>query len=314
MSFKMIFPEDIKPDFSFRFTTPKLNKILCHSIAEHGVLNPLPVLFDDKIYQLTGGFSRYEAAVKAGHKRVPVRIYTKEMPLPKLFEMILNEHVCLRPLNLIEKARVLSICRNISGLSGFQSRRIMRQAEIPASQIMQDDMEKLLLLPLPVQSYIEDRGLSLKQTEMFGNTPEDDLLSIIQFAEAFKIRSVELAALIDICRDISLRESCAISSILELSELLDNRLNRTQNLEAVKKRLHARRYPDLSGLSKKITQKIQQMSLPEGLEIHWDRQFERPGITLSASIADEQELGRMLKALTDEHHLMILRAIINEMK
>ena len=105
--------KEILEDFFFSFTSNQDITLLKKSIQASGIRTPVHVWLKRNKYQLISGFSRYLVAKELQFKEIPGVLTDTTTPLEKIFRGIVLEHLVAKPLNLIEKARILSILDSV---------------------------------------------------------------------------------------------------------------------------------------------------------------------------------------------------------
>ena len=113
---EVIFPNPDQPRVNF--SEDELNE-LAESIKDHGLLQPILVRPLGENYQIVAGERRYQACMKLGLKKIPVRI--KEIPQEKVLELAIIENIQRSDLNPIEEAY---------GYRQLMEERGMTQAEV----------------------------------------------------------------------------------------------------------------------------------------------------------------------------------------
>ncbi len=291
--FSLVALRTIHPDTRFRFTSPgNKNQALAESIKKRGVLNPLPVWKEEGGLRLIAGFSRFEAACEAGHHRMPVRLLDPNLPLLVHLLAEVESHTLARPLNLVEKARLLRLLKE-ENADDELLKDFCFLLDLPLQQRLLHRIEAVLELSPTVLDYIETNSLSLKQAEMFLGLSQTALEKFIALAAALRLRPRELSEIITLASDLSREDRDNEGTFLpaHMAEIIeDEKLSREERLRQIKQALMEQRFPWLSGYRRELEELIRALRSPARLRLDWDRTLEKPGLELWLSLANLKDV------------------------
>ena len=103
----------ILEDFFFSFASLRDISSLKESIEASGIRTPVHVRSQNGNYQLISGFSRVKIARELQIKEIPAVLIDKTVSLGKTLRDILLEHLVSASLNLVEKAKLISILESV---------------------------------------------------------------------------------------------------------------------------------------------------------------------------------------------------------
>ena len=310
MNFSRLAIREIHADFSFRFSTAHDLSRLKTSMSAGGMTTPVSVLPDAAGFRLIGGFSRYEAAVQLGWTTLDCWILEPETPVLHHLTDIVQAHALAKPLDLMEKARLLCMTDPMDADEAQRS-RLFSLMEIPDKATVLNDFRKLAQWPQPVQDYLARTDLAIKQAMIFDGLDAALQVCFAQWARQWGVRPVELGAVIGLCLEISRRESVTAGAVFDaaLSEASQCD-NRSRMLTVVKEALSLRRFPRLTAYREAMQADGHQLKLSQGVSIAWDRSLEQPGIELKVRLHSMAAFHQFKDWLTDPGQAEILIRMI----
>ncbi|MBN1895463.1 ParB-like nuclease domain-containing protein [bacterium] len=305
VSRKTISIRDIQINPAFRFSSERETGLLIASIRESGILSPLLVLEDAPgSISLLAGFSRFHAAADLELREAPVRVVSHGEDRGRAFYEALLEHLCLRSLNLMEKARVLRIME-LLGVRDALRTLFLELLRIPDQHPVLKSFQSLVASPAPLQNFIELHQPPLKMVEPLLEWDPEDLILLMRLADALQLRPVELLEIAGLAREAAVRDGISVAFCLEeagLREFLDtgNPLQRDRKIQILKQKLHLKRSPRLSGWNQELERMKASSMPPQGTEILWDKTLERPGLEIRSLLRKKADLQRLSEWLDSE--------------
>ena len=308
--------KEIRPDFFFRFTGDRDRNALIRSVQRSGILTPLPVLAVDDVYRMIGGFGRWETAMALGVDLIPVRKLDSGIPLWMHMMDEVTAHWSIRPFNLVEKARLMTIFEGLEMPETDFNDQLLPLLELPAKPLLLEQVRTVLTLDDSVQAYIEKHNLSLKQVDMFRNVPVNGQTRLMEAADTMQIRGVELASIIDMCRDVSGRENVPWDDLVQetVSSVEEPDWTANQRRQHWKENLMQRACPYISEQNEGLETLRQALKIPEGGGVKWDTKLERPGLTLKMILASPERLHTFVHWLGDPLSQQHLKDMIDRLK
>jgi ParB family transcriptional regulator, chromosome partitioning protein len=160
---------------------------LCHSLQEHGLLQPILVRRVEERYQLVAGERRLRAAIKAGWPDVPVQVI--EADDRKTAEIAIVENLQRKDLNALEKAA--SFHRYLETYQCTQD-ELARRLQLDRSTIA--NLIRLLELPEAVQQSIRSGEITPGHARaLLPLGAESEQIAFCQrvIAEGLSVRAIE---------------------------------------------------------------------------------------------------------------------------
>jgi hypothetical protein len=282
-------------------------ELLRRSVARLGVLTPLHLRrFPERPrLQVVCGSKRLQACQAAACTRVPALIYeAEELSDEQAFLLALHDNLGCRPLNVVEKARILH--------------RLRQDFHYPTATLIDVWCPLLALPPRPetVDAYCHLARLddALQAATVEGVLPLDTALWIGQHSAAdrqawlvlltgLKLSSSrvrEFASLID---DICQRDACSVASLLTrlgIARLLDEpTLAGPQKIEHVRRLLRQTRYPRFSAHEQRFQEGVRHLRLPSQISMRPPPYFEGQQYQVSFSFGSRQELQQYAQRLLE---------------
>ena len=147
-----------------RFSREGLEQ-LRDSIAEHGILQPLPVRYKGDRFALLAGERRLRAARMAGLSEVPCIVMDVDMEKSGIIALI--ENIQRRDLDFVEEAEGIQQLIRLFGLSQEQAAR-----RLGLSQSTVANKLRLLRLPPDVLSRLRAEGLTERHARVLLRLPD----------------------------------------------------------------------------------------------------------------------------------------------
>ena len=307
--------KEILQDFFFCFTTNSEKANLKNAIKASGIRNPIRVLRAENGFQILSGFSRYQVARDLKHDVLPCTIEEEKSPIEEAFREVLLEHLVCRNLNLVEKARILSILSRSHVKIETIRMTFLPLLDMPdRKEVLQETLDILQFSPRTL-AYIEMYDLSLKQVRIFHKLAANEEKLLIGLAIALQIRAVEFIDIISLFLDIAGRENRSIGNIFDelyIQRLIeDSESSRTRKLNHLKEILRRKRYPMLYSWNDRMIKLVKKMKSPPLVEMKWDTSLEKPGVELTARLITGSDVDRLADFLSDERHRQQLKQLFD---
>ena len=214
------------------FDQDKLNE-LADSIRQNGVLQPILVRKVGDQYEIVAGERRYQAAVLAELKEIPVVI--REISDKEVFQLALIENLQRADLNPIEEAQGYSKLIRDNGLTQEQLGKILSKSRSSIANTL-----RLLDLPDEVQDMMAEGKLSAGHARAILAVADEE--ARIRFArkvleERLSVRQTEsLAPLFSVMRQEERRREPTPNSFKRAARQLRLALNASVRVKRVRNR------------------------------------------------------------------------------
>lgn len=275
---------------------------LCDSIQLVGLLEPVTLRErDDGTFQIVCGFKRVEALHFLAVHELEAFVYQQgELDDFQALQLTIA-HNLIRPLNLVEKARILEkllafglserevIDRYLPLLNLQPNARILRQV------IGLLDLEQGLL------EYLVKKDLSLSAAACFLHLDRDGQRSVLPLMEALRPGENRIKEIVSFLREVSLREGVSVSSVLAGKEirgiLSDQERPRPQRLEALRRILKEMRFPSLTEMQRKFADFKRSLSLPSSISFYPPPFFEGEEFRMEMRFKDSPTFRQLVTRL-----------------
>lgn len=159
---------------------------LTNSIREHGILQPLIVVKDEKGYEIVAGERRYRASQILGLKTAPVIV--RDIKEQQKLELALVENIQRRDLNPIEEA--IAYRRLIDEFNLTQEEAAKR---VGKSRTVVTNTLRLLSLPTEIQKAVISGKLPYSAARVIVGLPPEERMKFYQKAikEEMPVRAME---------------------------------------------------------------------------------------------------------------------------
>lgn len=168
------------------FDEDKLEE-LAESIKEHGVIQPLIVRKNGRIYELVAGERRWRAAMKAELKTVPVIV--RDYDNAAMAEIALVENIQRHDLNPIEEAEGIKRLMSEFGFTQEQAAKKIGRSRTAVTNIL-----RLLNLPQDVRDAVSRETLTMGQVRpllALDDKEEQEQLALLIIEQGLSARAVE---------------------------------------------------------------------------------------------------------------------------
>ena len=304
-----------KRDETFRFTDEENYSRLQKSISQVGIIHPLMVQKKRDTYGIILGFKRFQIAKALDLPQVPVRILDEKISPELTFEIALLSHS--REYRLLEKVRALLILKKLRIPPPHIVQHYLPLLDLPANEYYLESYLEILNFSSSTLNYLSRHQLSLKQIQMFKGLSHHQQNFLVDVAEEFKLRGLELQNIIADLREISRRDNQSVYQIfkeMNWSQFLQGDTNsRGNRLSQLKKLIKEKRYPQLTKINQelKIIKKRLKISCPHYLS--WDESLERPGLKLLLNITTPEKIQCLIKDLSNRRNIFILTRLLDKL-
>jgi ParB family chromosome partitioning protein len=280
---------------------------LQRSIAQVGVLTPLHLRRASALapLQVVCGAKRLQVCQQTGHATVPALVHNAtELPDEAAFLLAVYDNLGCRPLNAVEKGRLL---RRLREEFHYAPVRLLEEfcavLDIPPRLEAVTAYCALTALDDALQAAVVAERLPLETALWIGQqTPEDRqaLLGLFIGLKPGINRAREFASAIeDMCR----RDGCSAAVLLHTlgvsAVLADTQLANPQKLERVRRVLHEARHPLFSAHEQRFQETIRRLRLPAPVSLRPPPYFEGQQYQVSFAFRTRQELQQYAQRLLD---------------
>jgi len=302
-------------DETFRFTDEEDYSRLKKSISRVGVLHPLVLQKKGATHRIVSGFKRFHIAKALNLSQVPVRVLDKKINPELTFEIALLSHP--RKYRPLEKARALLILKKLRIPRCRIVQYYLPLLDLPANEYYLESYLEILNFSSLSLNYLSEHQFSLKQIQVFNGLSHREQNLLIDIAEEFKLRGLELQNIVTDLKEISRRDNQSIYRILKgmnLPQFLQAASgSRSNRLSQLKKLIREKRYPELMKINQelKIIKKELRINCPHCL--NWDESLERPGLRLLLDITGPEEIQCLIRDLSNRRNIFLLTRLLKKL-
>jgi hypothetical protein len=291
--------KEIHPDFFFCFSSDTESPDLEASIACSGIRTPVHLVSRAEGFRLCSGFRRFRAASSLGLETIPAEVIA-ESDLPAAwFREILLEHLSIRHMNLVEKARALHILQSFESMASADFTIFMDLMHLPNHPDLVFDMLRILYLHPDAIHYSERFDLPLKAIKQFFGYTVDEQKLLSNLAMDLSLRPVELFEMASGLKEAAIRLNKTLSRIygdLDLAAVVsESERTRNEKIGRIKDILHRTRFPLLSSVNERLQRIREETGLPSPVRLSWDQTLEIPGVRMQAEIRSLKDLHLMVQ-------------------
>ncbi len=307
--------KSISDDNRFDLNTLSGYNSLKQSISKTGIIEPLLIFKKDDGLILIDGFKRLKISRSIGLKTIPALILSDSVPITEIIQLryfsLIHED---NDLNILQKISLYVLLEN-EAQSPNELERWLVQLNLPKNPNQLKKIKRLLKWPANAKSYINKYNASYKQIRFLLDQPAEVLSNLINLADELSIRLVEFLNIYDLLDETALNNNQSITNLInsrDIQEILKNGdLNRNQKLQRFKDLLFRLRFPAVSSSQENIKQKIKGLDFSDNFKILYDKNLERPGITIQINIKNPAKMNELLQKLNDKNNLSALQEILN---
>jgi len=280
---------------------------LQRSVAQAGVLTPLHLrrVAEQAQLQVVCGAKRLQVCQQTGRHTVPALVHSAtDLPDEQAFLFALYDNLGSRPLNAVEKGRIL---RRLRDNFHYAPARLREEfcplLDIPPLLESIETYCTLTTLEEELQAAVVAERLPLDIARWIGQqTPEDRQTLCVLFT-GLKLgtnRAREFATAIeDMCR----RDGCSATPLLQrlgvLALLADAQLTEPHKLERIRRLLHVARHPLLSSHEQRFQEAVRRLHLPASVSLRPPPYFEGQQYQVNFAFHTRQELRQYAQSLLD---------------
>ena len=275
----------IQKPFHYCYHYELKDAILCRSIKEQGILNPVWLINKNGI-KIIDGHRRWQAAKITGFTKIPVHLFSA-CDLSSTFISAVHLNLTSGKLTTIEKLKILHLAwKSIDDHTYREASQLLGLSSVPN---IIELCSEIMATPRWLQEYFFQTNMSLKILEKIIHYPLDCYRPWLKVASRLRLNGIELVQLLESVNDISRRERIEVTKLwylLDLEKILSSNITFSQKIQQLKKTMYEHRFPILHQINENILENIN--SLPKSFrnkfQISWDKTLEQSGLLLSFRI------------------------------
>jgi len=305
-------------DQRFRISERFESSRLVESLRQIGQLSPVGLQArKESRLAVVCGFRRVQALKSLGRKDVLARIWHEdEHSNFELFRIALWDNLSHRELSPLEKARVLTLLKNLCGVEHDQL------VEVYLPVLGMEPHKNTLRTYLALQGLhpqlkgmLNDGRITLASAERLSRAPlpfqnqMTEVLERVRWSASLQRETLELVEELAAIADSDPGE---ILGEREIRELLNNpTLSPFQRGEGIHRLLHRRRNPTLSGTEERFLARQKELRLPQRIRLSPTRFFESAELRVEFSARSPQDFRDTVQALERAGRTPVLEALFS---
>jgi Trm5-related predicted tRNA methylase len=156
----------------------------------------------------------------------------------------------------------------------------------------------------------------MKQILNLSHYPEDILLQLMQWRSGIQLTASTMDELASNLKDHLRAQTRTIKDFVlenEVQEVILSSMSPRDKTERLRRLIHAKRFPVLSEINKRIEEKVSQLHLPESISLNWDRTLENKNVEIIVRLHDHDKFEGSLKTLDSSEMKKAVKDILDEL-
>jgi hypothetical protein len=253
-------------------------------------------------HRVLSGFRRLDAAKSLNWREVPARILNSDADGWNAFKHIFWTKTHRHEPHPVELAGIVTVAKRLN----LPPRSCLEDILAPLGQAVPDKIMslvwKLAGFPREFRRRLLCYSLSFRQVERFVLLAGLVLEKLAVWGEVLRLRNQELLEvgeqLGELYRQLPESQFDLWVSKTEV-RILDSECPRDECLIYLKNQLDLALRPTLHAIRDRKREAYNQLDLPEGIELLWDRDLEREDVTVSLSVKHLNDLDRLCNVLSN---------------
>ena len=298
---------DVKINDKFRITSGDPPERLVQSVGAVGVINPPWVrktedssLINEK-YEIIFGYSRFDAAVKAGYKSLCFTSTGSHISDKDILLINIYDNLSQRDLNPVETALCLS--KSVEYLSEQKViTELMPALGMNPSRQRLRQFTGILDLPRSIQKHVAEGNISQANAFYMQKMERREQRAVFDLFKKLQTGVNLQKEFLENLFEISRRDRISINDLLEKPELdailQDSRKKPHQKTHEFRLELRRLRYPNLAGMEEDFDEFQKELSLPGGVQLKPPPFFEGEQYHLQVNFKSVENLSERLEKLS----------------
>lgn len=248
--------------------------------------------------KIVGDIYRFEAAQDARRPSMPVYLIQESESTLELLDLVMDYFA---PMTLMDKALLVKAAIELGVPRSLLASKILPKLDLPPNEKAIDQILFLLKLPIGLQHFVVDKGLSLKRVLIFERASHH-LDWVERFIANLRVGINMAAEIIQNVWEMAQLQDVDFQTMAErmgLWEMADQEYedSRVAVME-IREKINRARYPTLTEAGQTLADHINSLELPSGVSVKWDPYFERQGVDIAFHANDGDNLKDVIDALS----------------
>ena len=304
----------IKKEFPYSFCFPANLPLLTASIKAYGIIQPVIIT---KSFHLVCGRRRLAACRELNIDTIPAIVLDNAAPPLSLFQLNIADNLSTRPLNIIEKSRVLAMFKdNFKVTESNIVKMFLPLLDLPSHPKYLQKFIWISNLPYTLKKTIIDRKMSIGLINNIKDWPPAVTNRILPILFEFNFGNNKTNQIIELLNEISLLTNKPVDTPANdptwLEIYNDPKLSLFQKGNWLRLFLLTKKYPAYSALKIKIKRYINNLKLPPNISIASDEllSLEKKQITFRIQCQQQKDLEKAARVLTAASHSRALKDLL----
>lgn len=257
-------------DHTFKISTTTDKTELAPSIGAIGLLQPPVLIKKGPAYRLVNGFRRVSACHKLKIDSIPARLLRQDCSRMECACIAIADNSFQRSLNIIEQARAYALILGFVDPSTSWM-ALAKSVGLPASQASMERILPVADMSPALQESILCGNMALPIALQINRLNQADAIALDGFFRKLSAGLNVQRELLDFLVDISHRDGIPLVKLIEQEEItgiLENKeVPAPQKVQALRKLLKTKRYPELSNAEHVFHRMLKSLKLSSRIQI-----------------------------------------------
>jgi hypothetical protein len=291
----------------------------CHitSFDTLGILYPVILFVGDRNrYHLVDGRKRLQFAKEMRQPMIKANILPRGTPLTDIITLIFCNKRDDIQASIINRVQFLCYALSLNASDSWILQSLCVPFEFKPHSSFLRECERIFNLPGKLRQFCHEKKFSLKQLLNLTLLPEKLLLQIIDWKSDLQLTASIMDEIASNLKDYLKRENKSIDDFVsgqDVQEIFDSSLSPREKTDKLRQLINLKRFPILSQKNSAIQASVDELSLPKGMTIDWDRSLENKNIHVSLNIRDLSKWQGLLETLSSAEVKKALESILDEL-
>ncbi len=278
--------------------------------ADHNPF-PRPVLAmqTNSGIRVIGDAYRFEEARKLGTGTIPCYLVREIPGNLELLQLLVDYY---QPMSLADQALLLAAAVEMG-----VNQELLQTGLLPGMGLSRvrgtiDELLEISRFPDALLTFIEDKGLSLKRTRVLVRMREMQDWCV-RFLEELHPGVNVLLEVVQNLWEVGQRDDRELSGLptdLGIEKYLtDPDHPAAERLAALRRCVHEHRYPELTGVRRKLENQVRELDLPSNLNLRWDPNFEERGLVVQGKLRSPEDAAKLESILRSPSFLTLFEQL-----
>ncbi len=295
------------------------NAPTCHitSFDTLGILYPV-ILFTDNSHQyhLVDGRKRVQFAKEMKEPLIRANVLPENTPVTDIITLIFCNKRNDIERSVMNRVRFLCYAMALNAPDSWILQSLCVPFEFKPHSSFLRECERINSLPKELKTFCHEKKFSFKQMLNLTLYPENLLLQIIRWKSDLQLTASIMDEMASNLKDYLKSENKAISDFVaeqNVQDIIDSSLSPREKTDRLRQLINLKRYPILTAKNSAIQGRVDDLGLPKGIAMDWDRTLENRNVHVSINISDASQWRELLSRLSSEEVKKAIESILDEL-